>query len=59
VPSVLFAFELNFLINYYPMHSALVANVAEVSMREFFNHSYVMSGHPAGIAPTTEKWICV
>ena len=54
---MLFASALNFLVNFNLLYTASVANVAEVSMRQFINESYVMSGDPAGIDPTTERWL--
>lgn len=55
-PTVLFAFVLTFLTNFYLIYNIYAANVAEVSIRKFINDSYVLQGHPAGIDPVTEKW---
>jgi len=56
VPTVLFAFALTFLTNFYLIFNIFAANVAEVSIRNFINESYVLHGNLAGIDPGTEKW---
>ena len=57
MPTVLFASTLHFLVNFYLYYTTTVANVAEVSIRQFINNSYVMRGYSAGIDLATERWL--